>query len=123
MDNPLAQPGELVELGSTTAARADDQTNPLVKTQRVEIIQLLIPAESGVPTYEAAGEIIIHCLEGRVRVEALNDSRELRASQLLYLGLNEPFSISGIEDASVLVTIIAERHGEKRELIGEVGIT
>ena len=62
----------------------------------------------------------MHCIEGRISVQALNSTRELRANQLLYLGLNEPFSIAGIEDASVLVTIIAEWNGDKRKLIGEV---
>ena len=99
--------------------RATNQIAVLVKTQNVEIVELCIPAGSRVPTYEAAGEIIIHCLKGRIQIGALGDSRELRASQLIYLHINEAFSIEAIENASVLATIVSAKSGSSLHLIGE----
>jgi quercetin dioxygenase-like cupin family protein len=90
----------------------------LVKTQDVEIVQLQIPAGSSIPTYEAAGEIILHCLKGRICLTALETSREMKGGELLYLTLNEAFDIQGIEDATVLATIIASKEGPNVQLIG-----
>jgi hypothetical protein len=49
---------------------------------------------------------------------ALEGTHELKAGRLFYFCINEPFSIRGIEDASLLVTIIAPKLGETVELIG-----
>jgi quercetin dioxygenase-like cupin family protein len=115
---PLATPGDCVELRSPTPKQDTEQVTVLVKTPEVEIIQILIPAGSNIPTHEAEGEIVLHCLKGRISVLALGEPRELKAGQLLYLTLNEPFSIRGIEQASVLGTIIALKQGSSVDLIG-----
>jgi quercetin dioxygenase-like cupin family protein len=81
-------PGDVVELRSTAETRATNQI-ALAKTREVEVVQLRIPAGSAIPTYEAAGEVILHCLEGRVRICVLSGIRELRASQLVFVPLLE----------------------------------
>ena len=106
-----ATPGDIVELRPSAANQETNELTILVKTQDVEIIQLCIPAGAKIPTYEAEGEIILHCVEGRVSLAVLGEPHELRAGQLLYLALNEPFSIEGLEQASVLATIIAPKQG------------
>jgi len=118
MTTPLATPGDMVDLHPSTMSLDGKQLTVLVKTQDVEIIQLLIPKGSSIPTYQAEGEIILHCVEGRVSLAVLGEPHELRAGQLLYLALNEPFSIEGLEQASVLATIIAPKQGPNVELIG-----
>jgi quercetin dioxygenase-like cupin family protein len=119
MPEPLAEPGEIVDLRPLEAAFETQRNTLLVKTSDVKIIQLSIPAGANVPTHEAQGEIILHCVEGRALLTALGDAHDLNAGQLLYLRLNEPFSIHGIEDTSLLVTIIASKRGPGVELIGE----
>jgi quercetin dioxygenase-like cupin family protein len=118
MTKPLAKPGDIVDLHPSTMSLDTQQITVLAKTQDVEIIQLLIPKGSSIPTYQAEGEIILHCVEGRVSLAVLDELHELRAGQLLYLALNEPFSIKGLEHASVLATIIAPKKGPNVELIG-----
>ena len=118
MTRLLATPGDIVDLRSLTTIQDTHQLTVLVKTQDVEIIQLIIPRGSKIPTYEAEGEIILHCVEGRISLAVLGEPHELRAGQLLYLALNEPFSIEALEHASLLVTIIAPKQGQEVELIG-----
>jgi quercetin dioxygenase-like cupin family protein len=84
----------------------------------VEIIQFIIPAGAQLPTHEAQGEIILHCLEGQVEVTALGLHRELMAGKLLYFAINEPFSIRGVQDASVLAIIIVPKQGPAVKLVG-----
>ena len=91
---------------------------PLVKTPQVEVIQLIVPAGRDVPTHQAQGEIIVHCLEGRIALSALGKVYDLTPAQLLHLSIDEPFSIRAIDNASVLVTLIAAKTGGTVELIG-----
>ena len=118
MTKPLATPSDVVDLRPSATTGDTNQLIVLVQSPAVEITQLLIPAGSNIPTYEAVGEIILHCLEGRISLEVLGQPHELRAGQLLYLAVNEPFSIRGLERASVLATIIAPKQGLNVVLIG-----
>jgi quercetin dioxygenase-like cupin family protein len=118
MTTALAKPGDMLDLHPSTISLDTKQLSVLVKTQDVEIIQLVVPKGSSIPTYEAEGEIILHCVEGRISLAVLGEPHELRAGQLLYLALNEPFSIEGLEHASVLATIISPKQGANVELIG-----
>ena len=116
--NPLAAPGDIVELRPFAALPETNQQIVLVKSSDVEIIQLFLAEGARIPTYEAEGEVIIQCLEGRISLQVLGEPHELKADQLLYLLLNEPFSIEGLEHASVLLTVMAPKQGPNVELIG-----
>ena len=120
MAAPLTRPGKVIDLRPPETTQDAPHLSLLVKTQDVEIVQLQIPAGSSIPTYEAAGEIILHCIEGRISLAALETSCEMQGGELLYLTLNETFSIQGIEDATVLATIFASKDGPNVELIGGV---
>jgi quercetin dioxygenase-like cupin family protein len=90
----------------------------LVKTPQVEVRQLIVPAGRDVPTHQAQGDLVVHCLEGRVSLLAFGKTYDLTRGQLLCLSIDEPFSIRGIDNASVLVTLIAAKMGGSVELIG-----
>jgi len=118
MEKQLVKPGETVDVRRLGAVLEIRQRTLLVKTENVEIIHMVIPAGETIPTHEAQGEIILHCLEGRVSLSALEGSHELKAGQLFYFCINEPFSICGVDKASLLVTIITPKQGQSVELIG-----
>lgn len=118
MDTPLVKPGETVDVRRLGAGVGTPRKTLLVKTANVEIVHIVIPAGEAIPTHEAQGEIILHCLEGRISLSALDTTHEVVAGQLFYFCINEPFSIRGIEQASLLLTIIAPKLGQSVELIG-----
>jgi quercetin dioxygenase-like cupin family protein len=118
MTKPLVKPGDTVDVRRLGAGIGTPQQSLLVKTVNVEIIHVAVPAGETIPTHEAQGEIIVHCLDGRVSLAALGKTHELKVGQLIYFCVNEPFSIQGIEDASLLVTIITPKLGQSVELIG-----
>ena len=119
MTHPLVKPGETVDVRQLATVVGTRQSVVLVKTANVEIIHAVVPDGETIPTHEAAGERVLHCLEGRASVSALGKTMELTTGQLLYLSTNEPFSILGIERASVIVTVIAPQQGPAVELIGD----
>jgi quercetin dioxygenase-like cupin family protein len=103
---PHAKSGEVIDLRPLSNALAPAVTNTLLKTDWLEVIRLVIPAGKDIPPHQVAGEITVQCLEGRVAFTAGGACRELAAGQMLYLAGNEPHSLRGIENASVLVIIL-----------------
>ena len=87
-------------------ALATAKTTTLAKTADLELIRLVVPAGKELPTHKVAGEITVQCLEGRVTFTAGSKTQELAAGQLLYLAGDEPHAVKGIEDSSLLVTIL-----------------
>jgi quercetin dioxygenase-like cupin family protein len=103
---PHAKPGEVIDIRPLASTLAQAKTTTLVKTKTLEIIRLVIPSGKDIPEHKAHGEITVQCLEGRIAFTAGNTTRELGAGQLLYLADEESHSLHGIDDASVLVTIL-----------------
>ena len=101
-----AQSGEVIDIRPLGAALAQARTSTLVKTTMLEIIRLVIPAGKDIPGHKAPGEITVQCLEGRVTFMIGSTKRDLKGGDLLYLSSGETHSLHGIEDSSVLVTIL-----------------
>ncbi len=103
---PHAKSGEVIDVRPLGSALPRATTTTLVKTEVLEVIRLVIPAGKHISEHRAPGEITVQCLEGRVSFKAGDETRDLEAGQLLYLSSGEPHSLSGIEDSSVLLTIL-----------------
>jgi len=109
---PHANSGEVIDLRQLGEPLSRTVTNTLVKTQKLEVIRLVVLAGKVIPPHQVDGEITVQCLEGRVALTVGSTIRELVAGQMLYLAGNEPHSLRGIEDSSVLVTILLDQQRE-----------
>ena len=107
---PHAQPGELVDVRPLGSALASAQTKTLVRAEQVEVIRLVVPAGKEIAEHNAKGEIIVQCLEGRVVFTAFGKTHNLETGKLLYLPTGEPHTVKGIENASLLLTILLPKH-------------
>lgn len=103
---PHAAPGQTIDVRPLGPALAGTKTSALLKTDALEVIRLVVPAGKQIPSHKVPGEITVQCLEGRVAFTALGETRELEAGQLLYLPGGADHALEGLEDASVLVTIL-----------------
>jgi quercetin dioxygenase-like cupin family protein len=106
MSIPHANPGEVVDVRPFGAALATATTRTLVKTAFLDVIRMVIPAGKEIPTHRAKGEIVVQCLEGKIAFTACGVTHEMEAGHLLYLPTGEPHSLKGIEDGSLLLTIV-----------------
>jgi quercetin dioxygenase-like cupin family protein len=110
MATPHTQPGEVVDVRPFGPGLASAQTATLLRTEQVEVRRLVVPAGKEIPEHKAKGEITVHCLEGKVSYTAFGKTHHLEAGKLFYLPTGEPHSVKGIEDASLLLTILLPRH-------------
>jgi quercetin dioxygenase-like cupin family protein len=107
---PHAKPGEIVDARPLGAALASSQTTTLVRAEHVEVIRLVVPGGKEIPEHKAKGEIVVQCLEGRVAFTALGKTQNLETGKLLYLPTGTPHSVKGIENASLLLTVLLPKH-------------
>lgn len=103
---PHATPGQLIDIRPLGPALPNTVTTTLVKTAQLEVLRLVVPAGKEIPPHQVTGEITVQCLEGRIAFTALGQTLELQAGQMCYLSGGKEHSVKGLEDASVLVTIL-----------------
>jgi quercetin dioxygenase-like cupin family protein len=106
---PHATSGQIIDIRPLGDKLKQSLTTTLVKTDKLEIIRLVLPAGKEVPQHQVAGEITVQCLEGMVGFSVQGQTKVLQAGQLLYLSGTELHGLRGIEDSSVLVTILLEK--------------
>lgn len=102
-----AGPGETVDLSPLGEALHEARTEAIVKSKFFEAVRLVVRAGTMIPMHRVPGPIILHCIEGRVEIGRSSSARlELASNQWAYLDGGEPHSVTGIEDASLLLTIL-----------------
>ena len=99
-------PGEIVRLAPLAASLRDARTHALAKTDRFEAIRLIVPANAAISEHSVSGPLTLHCLEGKVLLGSDGGSVSLEAGDWIHLAPGEPHSLQGVEDASLLLTII-----------------
>lgn len=118
MRDRKASAGDVIEIELLGSKRKRAQLTTLIKTPNLIVLQISVPSGDTVPTHRFPGEAIVHCLRGRVWLQSLEERYGLRAGQLLYYSSDAPFSVQGIEDSSLLVTVVRPDEKETTELIG-----
>jgi quercetin dioxygenase-like cupin family protein len=102
---PHASSGQVVDLHAPRQDARDGSTTALIKTDRLEVIRMVLPAGKEIPPHRARGEITVQCLEGRIAFDAHGRTQELAAGQLLYLDGGEQHALKALEPSTVLLTI------------------
>lgn len=90
-------------LGSELAAAV---STALFKTDTLEVMRLVLPVGKKLLNHRVPGPITLQCLEGTVEVQALQQTRILRAGEMLYLTGGEPHALCATQDASLLLTVL-----------------
>jgi quercetin dioxygenase-like cupin family protein len=101
-----AIPAEVIDVRPLGTKLRDSKTSVLVKTETLELIRIVVPAGKQLPPHQVEGEITVQCLEGRIVFDADGAERELAQGEMLYLAGGATHALRGVEDASVLVTIL-----------------
>lgn len=104
-----ARPGEVVDLKPLGEGLRNARTTAIVKADAFEAVRLVVLAGREIPPHQVSGPITLHCLEGRVLLGLGDSTLELAAGQWVYLDGGARHSVQGIEDSSLLLTILFNR--------------
>lgn len=103
---PHANPGDVIDVSPLGSVLATTKSHTLLKSGQIEVVRLVMTAGKEIAEHQAPGELIVHCLEGKVEFTALGQNHELTAGRMLFLHAGEPHAVKCIEDASLLLTIL-----------------
>jgi quercetin dioxygenase-like cupin family protein len=107
-----AHSGDVVSFRPLGERLAQAVTTTLVKTGRLEVLRLVLPGGKHIRRHRVAGEVVLQCLEGKVKVDLEDRSVELTPGDLVYLDGHRPHDLQAILDSSVLVTILLVHEGK-----------
>ncbi len=103
---PHAHLLDIIDIGPLGSALRDAVSTSLIKTDRVQLLQLVLPARRNLPQHHVGDECTIHCLEGDVEVETPAGVRRLGPGQLVVLPAGHPYSLGARIDSAVLMTLL-----------------
>jgi quercetin dioxygenase-like cupin family protein len=110
-----AAPGEVVDLRPLGPRLFTARTQAIVRTSSFEAVRLVVPAGVEIPSHRVPGRITLQCIEGHAQLGLSDETTDLRAGDWVYLDGNERHSVKGIEDASLLLTILFATEGKTPE--------
>ncbi len=108
MSLPHAQSGEPIQVTPFGSDLSQQRTLALFKSTQLEVMRLVLPAGKSMPAHKLSGEVTIQCIEGRLNVEVDGQPTLLQAGHLMFLRGQVPHSVTALEDASALVTIVLQ---------------
>lgn len=108
---PHARPLDVIAVRPLGAALAEAVSTSLLKTDRLQLLHLVLPAHKDQPEHHVDDECTIHCLEGDVEVVMPGGSRRLGPGELVVLPAQQRHSLRARSDCAVLMTLLL-RHGD-----------
>ena len=103
-----AVPGEIVDIRPLGDKLHDSVSVTLLKSEHLQVFRLVLPKGKAFKEHQVPGEIIVQCLEGRIEFVTPDRTLQLGPGELLYLNGGDPHALTGVEDASVLVTVFLQ---------------
>lgn len=100
-----AIPGQALDVRALGERLPGAQTAALFKSRDLEVMRLVLQAGKLVPAHKVAGEITVHCIEGRLELQLEDRAVTLQAGELTFLAGGTVHGVKALADTSALVTI------------------
>ncbi|MEO9215573.1 MAG: cupin domain-containing protein [Rhodanobacter sp.] len=104
-----AASGEIVDVRPLGEKLKQEVPVTLVKTPLLQVFRYVLLKGNEFAEHKVPDGITIQCLEGVVEFTSHGRTQILRAGELVYLAGEVPHALKGVEDASVLVTIVSDK--------------
>jgi quercetin dioxygenase-like cupin family protein len=108
---PHARLLDVIDIRPLGPALREAVSTSLLKTDRIQLLHLVLPARRDIPEHHVDDECTIHCLEGDVEIQMPGGSRRLGPGQLVVLPGAQPYALSARVDSAVLMTLLL-RNGD-----------
>jgi quercetin dioxygenase-like cupin family protein len=109
MAQPHARPLDVIDIRPLGSALQGAVSTSLLKTERLQLLHLVLPARRDIAQHHVADECTIQCLEGDVEVQMPSGVRRLGPGQLVVLPAAQPYSLGARADSAVLMTLLLDR--------------
>jgi quercetin dioxygenase-like cupin family protein len=103
---PHAQALDVVSVRPLGWALKNSSSTSLIKTARMQLLHLVLPAHHDQPPHHVDDECTLHCLEGVVEVVMPGGTRRLGPGELVLLPGGQEHALRARTDAAVLMTLL-----------------
>jgi len=103
---PHANPLDVINVGPLGEELEGQVSTSLIKTDRIQLLHLVLAPHQDQPQHHVDDECTIHCLEGEVEVVMGLGVRKLRPGNVIVLPPKEQHSLRARSRAAVLVTLL-----------------
>ncbi|WHZ11406.1 MAG: hypothetical protein OJF60_001845 [Burkholderiaceae bacterium] len=103
---PHANPLDVIDAQPLGPQLAGTKTHSLIKTEKLQLVRIVLPAGHALPEHRLPHEVTVQCLEGEVELLTSARGHHLQAGQLMLLPAAEPHSVRALRDASLLMTVL-----------------
>jgi quercetin dioxygenase-like cupin family protein len=104
-----AQPLDIVNISPLGDRLVEAFSSSLIKTERMQLLHLVLPAHHDMPQHHVDDECTIQCLEGVVEVTMAAGVRQLKAGNLVLLPARQKHGLRARTDCAVLVTLLLNK--------------
>jgi quercetin dioxygenase-like cupin family protein len=105
---PHAQLLDVINVSPLGPNLKEAVSTSLIKTERLQLLHLVLPAHKDMPEHHVDQQCTIHCLEGSVDVVWPGGVRQLRPGNIVVLPGKERHSLRARSDCAVLVTLVLD---------------
>jgi quercetin dioxygenase-like cupin family protein len=103
---PHARPFDIIHVGPLGQGLQGAVSTSLIKTDRLQLLHMVLAAHQDQPEHHVDEECTIHCIEGEVEVVTPGGVRQLRPGNLVLLPAKEKHSLRARTECAVLVTLV-----------------
>jgi quercetin dioxygenase-like cupin family protein len=103
---PHAQLLDVINVGPLGDQLSGTVSTSLIKTDRIQLLHMVLAPHQDQPMHHVDDECTIHCLEGAVDVIIGVGVRQLRPGNVIVLPAKEQHALKAREESAVLVTLL-----------------
>lgn len=103
---PHATHLDIINVGPLGPNLLEAVSTSLIKTQRLQLLHLVLPAHKDMPEHHVDEECILHCLEGVVEVIMGAGTKQLREGNVILLPARQKHALRARTDCALLVTLV-----------------
>jgi quercetin dioxygenase-like cupin family protein len=108
---PHAQHLDVINVAPLGEKLAESVSTSLIKTDRIQLLHMVLAAHQDQPQHHVDEESTIHCLEGEVEVVMGAGTRKLRAGNVIVLPARQQHALRARTNCALLVTLVL-RNGD-----------
>ena len=101
-----ADSGEMVDVRPIAGKIESALSRALYKSKHLEVFRMFLEAGKVIPEHQVQGELTVQCLEGSVEFTAKGVTQLMLPGDLICVAGGEAHALKGVEDGSVLVTLL-----------------
>ncbi len=103
---PHAQPLDIIDLRPLGAELTPTRSHSLLRTDKLQLMRIVLLAGEGLPPHHQAGEVCLLCLEGLTTVSTSAGDRPLQPGHGIVLPAGEPHALKAEQDSSLLAFML-----------------